>query len=104
MVGLLTGSVVRIWATLEAVLLRHQTSLSKSERTMRMVRVQLPQDALPSIGKSTLMCTLHARPAFTLQQRLSIYRGREHLHTLHINFKMHLMIKSGYAVGRRAVP
>lgn len=38
-VTILAGSVVRVWAPLEAVLSRHEGMLSKSDRTMRVVRV-----------------------------------------------------------------
>jgi hypothetical protein len=37
----LTGSVVRIWGALERVLSRHEHSLSRSDRTMRVLRVDL---------------------------------------------------------------
>lgn len=38
---ILSGSVVRIWGTLENILQRNEGSLSKSDRTMRVVRVEL---------------------------------------------------------------
>jgi hypothetical protein len=38
-VTILAGSVVRVWAPLESVLSRHEGMLSKSDRTMRVVRV-----------------------------------------------------------------
>jgi hypothetical protein len=38
----LSGSVVRVWGVLESVLDRHQASLSRSDRIMRVVRVPLP--------------------------------------------------------------
>ena len=34
-VTVLSGSVVRVWGVLEAVLSRHEHSLSKADRTMR---------------------------------------------------------------------
>ena len=40
-VTILSGSVVRIWGTLENILQRNEGSLSKSDRTMRVVRVEL---------------------------------------------------------------
>ena len=40
-VTILSGSVVRIWGTLENILERNEGSLSKSDRTMRVVRVEL---------------------------------------------------------------
>ena len=40
-VTILSGSVVRIWGTLENILERNQGSLSKSDRMMRVVRVEL---------------------------------------------------------------
>ena len=39
----LTGSVVRIWGALERVLSRHEHSLSRSDRTMRVLRVDLDE-------------------------------------------------------------
>lgn len=43
-VTILSGSVVRIWGTLESILERNEGSLSKSDRTMRVVRVELEAD------------------------------------------------------------
>ena len=40
-VTILSGSVVRIWGTLENILERNEGSLSKSDRMMRVVRVEL---------------------------------------------------------------
>ncbi|KAL6756389.1 hypothetical protein V8C86DRAFT_2649305 [Haematococcus lacustris] len=40
-VTLLSGSVVRVWGALEGVLARHEATLSKADRTMRVVRVEL---------------------------------------------------------------
>lgn len=40
-VTILSGSVVRIWGALESILERNEHSLSKSDRTMRVVRVEL---------------------------------------------------------------
>ena len=36
---MLSGSIVRIWGALESVLQRHEGILSRSDRTMRVVRV-----------------------------------------------------------------
>ncbi len=41
-VTILSGSVVPIWSTLESVLKRHEQTLTKSDRAMRAVRVELP--------------------------------------------------------------
>ena len=38
-VTMLSGSIVRIWGALESVLQRHEGILSRSDRTMRVVRV-----------------------------------------------------------------
>lgn len=38
-VSMLSGSIVRVWGALEAVLVRSEAILSKSDRTMRIVRV-----------------------------------------------------------------
>lgn len=38
---MLTGSVVRIWGALERILSRHEHQLSRSDRTMRVLRVDL---------------------------------------------------------------
>lgn len=40
-VTILSGSVVRVWGALESILERNEHSLSKSDRTMRVVRVEL---------------------------------------------------------------
>ncbi|GAX76479.1 hypothetical protein CEUSTIGMA_g3924.t1, partial [Chlamydomonas eustigma] len=40
-VTVLTGSVVRIWGTLEAVLLKHEHQLSRVDKAMRVVRVEM---------------------------------------------------------------
>lgn len=42
-VTLLSGSVVRVWGVLEQVLQRHEHSLSKADRAMRITRVDLQQ-------------------------------------------------------------
>jgi hypothetical protein len=49
-VTLLTGSVIRCWDGLERVLGRHELELSKSDRVMRIVRVDFGDGALPLIG------------------------------------------------------
>lgn len=40
-VAVLAGSVVRIWGALERILSRHEHQLSRSDRTMRVLRVDL---------------------------------------------------------------
>ncbi len=40
-VAVLSGSVVRIWGALERILTRHEHQLSRSDRTMRVLRVDL---------------------------------------------------------------
>ena len=37
-VTILTGSIVRVWGTLETVMERYQLGLSRSDRIMRVVR------------------------------------------------------------------
>jgi hypothetical protein len=51
-VTILSGSVIRIWDTLERVLMRHEFELNKSDRTMRIVRVEGAGETagLPLIG------------------------------------------------------
>jgi C-terminal domain on Strawberry notch homologue/P-loop containing NTP hydrolase pore-1/UBA/TS-N domain len=51
-VTLLSGSVIRIWDTLERVLMRHEFELNKADRTMRIVRVEGAGETpgLPLIG------------------------------------------------------
>jgi hypothetical protein len=51
-VTILSGSVIRIWDTLERVLMRHEFELNKSDRTMRIVRVEGAGESpgLPLIG------------------------------------------------------
>lgn len=41
-VSILSGSIVRVWGVLESVLQRHEHMLNKSDRTMRVVRVEFP--------------------------------------------------------------
>lgn len=52
-VTILAGSVVRVWGALEAVLSRHEHSLSKSDRTMRAVHVTFP-DGSSLIGEPSI--------------------------------------------------
>lgn len=40
-VSMLSGSIVRVWGALEGVLVRSESILSKSDRTMRIVRVNI---------------------------------------------------------------
>jgi len=51
-VTILSGSVIRIWDTLERVLTRHEYELNKADRTMRIVRVEGAGETpgLPLIG------------------------------------------------------
>ncbi|KAL4431062.1 hypothetical protein ABPG75_006318 [Micractinium tetrahymenae] len=49
-VTILSGSVVRIWDSLERVLMRHEMELSKSDRALRIVRVDFGDGSLPLIG------------------------------------------------------
>lgn len=49
-VTILSGSVVRIWDSLERVLARHEMELSKSDRSLRIVRVDFGDASLPLIG------------------------------------------------------
>lgn len=51
-VTILTGSVIRIWDSLERVLMRHEYELNKADRTMRIVRVEGAGETpgLPLIG------------------------------------------------------
>ena len=54
-VSMLSGSIVRVWGALEGVLVRSESILSKSDRTMRIVRV--------NIGEATsLIGRLHLKP------------------------------------------
>ena len=39
-ITILSGSVVRVWGTLESLLERHQGMLSRNDRTMRCARVE----------------------------------------------------------------
>ena len=52
-VSILSGSIVRVWGVLESVLQRHEHMLNKSDRTMRVVRVEFPSGGR-LIGKQTL--------------------------------------------------
>ena len=57
-VTILSRSVVRIWGTLERVLGRHEHSLSRSDRTMRVVHVALDGSATSLIGAFPIcMCS-----------------------------------------------
>ena len=58
-VSMLSGSIVRVWGALEGVLVRSESILSKSDRTMRIVRV--------NIGEATsLIGGLHIPQALLL--------------------------------------
>ena len=48
-VAILSGSVVRVWGTLEQVISKHETRLSRAERSLRVVRVEInDNNAAPS--------------------------------------------------------
>ena len=47
---MLSGSIVRVWGALEAVLARSESILSRSDRTMRIVRVNTG-DTTSLVGK-----------------------------------------------------
>lgn len=49
-VSMLSGSIVRVWGALEAVLARSESILSRSDRTMRIVRVNTG-DATSLVGE-----------------------------------------------------
>jgi hypothetical protein len=52
-VTILTGSIVRVWGVLEQVLQRHEHELSKADRSMRIVRVDMASsstDKAPLVG------------------------------------------------------
>jgi len=71
-VTILSSSVVRIWGTLENILERNGGSLSKSDRTMRVVRVELEAGKhlvgkLPSVFPQDNM-TLNSLSCLTKQQ------------------------------------
>ncbi len=46
---MMSGSIVRVWGALESVLVRSESILSKSDRTMRIVRVNTGE-AMSLIG------------------------------------------------------
>lgn len=48
-VSMISGSIVRVWGALESVLVRSESILSKSDRTMRIVRVNTGE-AMSLIG------------------------------------------------------
>jgi hypothetical protein len=43
-VTILTGSIVRVWGVLEQVLKRHEHSLNKADRSMRIIRVDMDSE------------------------------------------------------------
>ncbi len=53
-VCMLSGSIVRVWGALESVLGRYEGVLSKSDRTMRVVRVDFG-DSSSLIGARPLI-------------------------------------------------
>ena len=60
-ITILSRSVVRIWGTLERVLGRHEHTLSRSDRTMRVVHVSLDGGASNIIGACPSPCRVVAR-------------------------------------------
>jgi len=52
-ITILEGSIIRIWDTLERVLERNELKLPKHERSMKIVRVELPSDDDSSGGGMT---------------------------------------------------
>jgi hypothetical protein len=46
-VTILSGSIVRVWGVLEQVLQRHEHELSKADRSMRIIRVDMATAAHP---------------------------------------------------------
>ena len=53
--SMLSGSIVRVWGALEGVLVRSESILSKSDRTMRIVRVNIGE-ATSLIGGLHIPC------------------------------------------------
>lgn len=54
---MLSGSIVRVWGALESVLARYEGILSKSDRTMRVVRLD-SGDSTSLIGaRAALHCS-----------------------------------------------
>ena len=49
-VTILSGSIVRVWAVLEQVLKRHEFELSKADRAMRIIRVDMGDAAGVLVG------------------------------------------------------
>ncbi|KAK9814268.1 hypothetical protein WJX72_003136 [[Myrmecia] bisecta] len=77
-VTIVSGSVVRVWGALESTLARHEGMLSKSDRTMRVVRVDFgdgshlvgvryPAHLLPQV-----VATLASAQALISQQQLQL--------------------------------
>lgn len=63
-VTLLSGSVVRVWGVLEAVLKRHEWNLNKADRGMRITRVDMGAEGL-IVGvrfKDTLLPEVCSQP------------------------------------------
>jgi hypothetical protein len=66
-VTMLSGSIVRVWGALESVLARYEGILSKSDRTMRVVRV--------AFGDSTSLIGESRRPCFACMRELPVLTG-----------------------------
>ena len=71
-VSMLSGSIVRVWGALEGVLVRSESILSKSDRTMRIVRVSVGEATSliggPHTSRALLCCpTKHVSSALRHQ-------------------------------------
>ena len=78
-VTILSGSVVRVWGTLESILERNEHSLSKSDRTMRVVRVELEADR-HLVGVSPA-CYLFSYPSVNMSCSSKLWY--HHTHSVH---------------------
>ena len=77
-VSILSGSIVRVWGVLESVLQRHEHMLNKSDRTMRVVRVEFPSGGR-LIGQTSCKtfpcesCNMNILILYLKAQHLSLY-------------------------------
>ena len=62
---MLSGSIVRVWGALESVLARYEGVLSKSDRTMRVVRVDF--------GDATSLIGMHAALSACMQKSKQLF-------------------------------
>lgn len=69
-VTILSGSVVRVWGVLEQVLKKHEHSLNKADRSMRVIRVDMGAGHLVGVRyKDTLLPEVISRTrGFRLQR------------------------------------